>query len=63
MKKHFPSAVLEERPTDAARPERGTLSIEKAHKLLGYAPKVDIEEGIEKYVADLKERGPQELRG
>ncbi|MBE7465049.1 MAG: NAD(P)-dependent oxidoreductase [Planctomycetes bacterium] len=61
VKRHFPHARIEERPSDAARPERGTLSIAKARELLGYAPSVDIESGIASYVADLKERGPREL--
>jgi UDP-glucose 4-epimerase len=63
VQKHFPKAKLEERPTDTTRPERGTLSIEKARKVLGYDPKVDIEQGIAEYVKLLKERGPKELVG
>ena len=59
VKKHFPDVKLEDRPPDAARPERGTLSIEKARKLLGYNPKVDIEQGVAEYVKMLKERGPK----
>jgi UDP-glucose 4-epimerase len=63
VQKHFPKAKLEERPSDTARPERGTLSIEKARKLLGYDPKVDIEQGVAEYVKLLKDRGPKELVG
>lgn len=59
VKKYFPQAQLIEKPPDASRPERGTLSIEKARKLLGYNPKVDIEQGIKEYVTMLKERGPK----
>jgi UDP-glucose 4-epimerase len=59
VKKHFPNAQLVEKPPDASRPERGTLSIEKARKLLGYNPKIDIEQGIKEYVTLLKERGPK----
>jgi UDP-glucose 4-epimerase len=59
VKKYFPKAELVEKPPDASRPERGTLSIEKARKLLGYNPKVDIEQGIKEYVMQLKERGPK----
>ena len=59
VQKHFPKAELVEKPTDANRPERGTLSIEKARKLLGYDPKVDIEQGVGEYVAQLRERGPR----
>lgn len=59
VKKHFPKAELIEKPSDTSRPERGTLSIEKAKKLLGYNPKVDIEQGIAEYITLLKERGPK----
>lgn len=59
VKKHFPDAQLIEKPTDASRPERGTLSIEKARKVLGYNPKVDIEQGVAEYVAQLRARGPK----
>ena len=59
VKKHFPNAQLVEKPPDTSRPERGTLSIEKARKLLGYDPKIDIEQGIKEYVALLREFGPK----
>ena len=59
VKKHFPKAQLVEKPADTSRPERGTLSIEKAKKLLGYNPQVDIEEGVREYITELKERGPK----
>lgn len=59
VKKHYPNAQLVEKPADTSRPERGTLSIEKARKLIGYNPKVDIEEGIREYITLLKERGPK----
>jgi nucleoside-diphosphate-sugar epimerase len=62
VRKLFPKAKLEERPSDATRPERGTLSIEKARRVLGYDPKVDIEQGVPEYARMLKERGPAELR-
>jgi len=42
---------------DEKRPERGTLSIDKAKKLLGYEPKWSLEEGIKKYVEFVKESG------
>ena len=59
VKKHFPDAELVEKPTDTSRPERGTLCIEKARRLLAYNPKVDIEQGVAEYVAQLKARGPK----
>ena len=59
VKKCFPKAQLVEKPADTSRPERGTLSIEKARTLLGYNPKVDIEEGVREYITQLQERGPK----
>ena len=59
VKKYYPNAQLVEKPSDTSRPERGTLSIEKARKILGYNPSVDIEWGIKEYIAQLKERGPR----
>lgn len=59
VQKHFPGAELIEKPADASRPERGTLSIEKARKLLGYDPSVDIEQGVRQYAALMRERGPR----
>lgn len=47
----LPKTVLEETPeTDMVRPHRGTLSIEKAAKLLGYKPKYSLELGVPAYV-------------
>jgi nucleoside-diphosphate-sugar epimerase len=59
VKKYFPKAQLVEKPPDTSRPERGTLSIEKARKMLDYNPRIDIEQGIKEYVAALMERGPK----
>lgn len=59
VKKYFPKAELIEKPADTSRPERGTLSIEKAKKLLGYNPSIDIEQGVKEYVEQLKARGPK----
>jgi len=57
VKKHFPKAELIEKPADTTRPERGTLCIEKAKKLLGFNPTIDIEQGVREYISMLKERG------
>ena len=59
VRKYYPEAQIVEKPSDTSRPERGTLSIEKARKLLGYNPRVDIEEGIKEYISNLKARGPK----
>ena len=41
---------IEIKPKDKTKPSRGTLSINKAKKLLGYRPKVSIEDGIKNYL-------------
>ena len=46
----FPEARVERAPRDALMPVRGTLSVEKARRLLGYAPRFALDEGIEHYV-------------
>jgi len=44
------SSLLEVKPNDGLYPKRGTLDISKARDLLGYDPKVDIEEGLKTYI-------------
>jgi nucleoside-diphosphate-sugar epimerase len=40
---------IELRDKDADFPSRGALNIDRARAVLGYDPKVDVEEGFEKY--------------
>lgn len=47
---HFPKIQLRYNPRDNLMPERGTLSIEKAQKLLGYAPQFSIDKGFVRYI-------------
>jgi nucleoside-diphosphate-sugar epimerase len=47
---HFPEIEVEYVERDALRPFRGTLSIEKARRLIGYEPSTELEEGLTKYV-------------
>ena len=54
LKKHFPDLEYKVTNRDAFRPKRGTLSISKAKKLLGYKPKYNLEKGIDKYINFLK---------
>ena len=35
-------------------PMRGTLSVERAKRELGYAPRVSLEEGVQRYIEHLK---------
>jgi len=45
-------SILDVKPNDGLYPKRGTLDISKAKELLGYNPKVDIEEGLKKYIEE-----------
>ena len=59
IKKFVPSTVIEYKDVaqDEKRPERGALSIAKAKKLLGYDPKISLEEGIPAYIDFVKKSG------
>ena len=50
LKYHFPDLDYEILQRDSFRPKRGTLSIEKASKLLGYEPQYSLKEGVNDYV-------------
>jgi nucleoside-diphosphate-sugar epimerase len=50
VQEHFPEIEVEYVERDALTPFRGTLSTRKAHDLIGYRPKVELEEGLTKYV-------------
>ena len=47
---HFPDAKISYEKRDKLMPKRGTLSIEKAKKLLGYNPSSSIEEAYPTYI-------------
>jgi nucleoside-diphosphate-sugar epimerase len=51
VREHFPEVQVEYVERDALRPYRGTLSIEKARKLIGYDPRTTLEQGLDRYVA------------
>lgn len=50
VREHFPEVEVEHAERDSLRPHRGTLSIAKARELIGYEPRVSLEEGIARYV-------------
>ena len=50
VQEHFPEIEVEYVERDKLRPYRGTLSIDKARRLLGYEPQVELEDGLAKYV-------------
>ncbi|MFM7345228.1 MAG: NAD-dependent epimerase/dehydratase family protein [Tagaea sp.] len=51
LRAHFPKVEVVHHPRDALMPERGTLSIEKARRLLGYEPAMPLEKGYAQYIA------------
>jgi len=51
VRQHFPETRVESVGRDSLMPYRGTLSVEKARRLLGYAPGHPIEIGFPKYIA------------
>jgi nucleoside-diphosphate-sugar epimerase len=66
MKTHFPGIEVEYKPRDSLMPERGTLSIEKARRLLGYEPQYALDKGFVRYIEwykDLARRHPELFRG
>lgn len=50
VKEHFPEVQVERVERDDLMPFRGTLSVAKAARLLGYAPRNPIEVGFPKYI-------------
>ncbi|HUT79342.1 MAG TPA: NAD-dependent epimerase/dehydratase family protein [Polyangia bacterium] len=55
VKQHFPEVEIKYVERDKLRPYRGTLSIEKAKRLVGYEPQMGLEEGLDRYVAWYRE--------
>lgn len=50
VQQHLPGTEVEHVERDHLMPERGTLSVDKARALLGYAPQNPVEVGFEKYI-------------
>jgi nucleoside-diphosphate-sugar epimerase len=50
IQRQFPQAQVEYVERDKLMPFRGTLSVNKAKQLLGYAPQHPIEAGFPKYI-------------
>ena len=55
LKEHFPSTNIKYLPKDNLMPDRGTLSVDKARKLIGYEPQYPLEKGFVKYINWYKE--------
>ena len=50
LKKYFPELKYKFTARDKFRPRRGTLSIKKAKKILGFKPQFSLNKGVEEYV-------------
>lgn len=50
LTEHFPDIKIKYLPKDILMPSRGTLSIEKAKKILGYSPQYPLEHGLVEYI-------------
>lgn len=48
---HFPNIQVNYLPKDKLMPDRGTLSVEKARRIIGYEPSYPIERGLANYIA------------
>jgi nucleoside-diphosphate-sugar epimerase len=54
LRVHFPDLKVEQRPKPAHVPLRGTLDVSKAERMVGYVPKVSLEDGVARYVEHLE---------
>ena len=48
--KHFPKVQINYLPKEELMPDRGTLCVDKAKNLIGYAPQYPLEKGFVKYI-------------
>lgn len=62
VKSEFPDVQVSYKPRDGLMPERGTLSVDKAKRLIGYEPQWPLERGYIRYIRwykELKQRNPE----
>jgi nucleoside-diphosphate-sugar epimerase/ribosomal protein S18 acetylase RimI-like enzyme len=50
LRQHFPEARIKYLPKDRLTPSRGTLSVERARRLIGYEPQCPLERGFVDYI-------------
>ncbi|MGE5417645.1 MAG: NAD-dependent epimerase/dehydratase family protein [Acidobacteriota bacterium] len=55
LKEHFPDVRINYLPKDSLMPDRGTLSVDKARKMIGYNPTHPLEVGFVDYIRWYKE--------
>lgn len=57
LKNLIPGVEVVEQPSGEIRPERGSLDISRAKKLLGYSPRYSLEKGMAEYVKYVRDTG------
>jgi nucleoside-diphosphate-sugar epimerase len=55
IERYFPQVTVSYREKPAYVPSRGTLNIDKARRLLGFEPVVNLEDGVDGYVSHLRD--------
>jgi perosamine synthetase len=50
IRAHFPNVNIRYVPKDRLTPDRGTLSVEKARRIIGYEPEFPLEKGFVRYI-------------
>lgn len=50
LREDFPNITVRHEPRDRLMPERGTLSVEKARRMIGYEPSWPLERGYAEYI-------------
>lgn len=61
MKQAFPNIEVVHNPRDGLMPERGTLSVDKAKRLIGYEPQYPLEKGFPRYIEWYKQMAAEHL--
>jgi nucleoside-diphosphate-sugar epimerase len=61
VQEHFPEVEVEFVERDVLRPFRGTLSMEKAKRLMDFEPQVELEDGLDRYVSWYRQLTSSEL--
>ena len=55
VRSHFPDAVVKTAAKDNLKPSRGTMSVSRLLGDTGWAPKVELEDGVARYVSWYRE--------
>ncbi len=55
IQKHFANVQIEYKPKDSLTPDRGTLLVDKARKMIGYSPSFPLEKAYPRYIQWYKE--------